>query len=191
MLSVGTLVAGRYELAASVAAGGSSEVWRARDGVLDRTVACCAELLNQLRVHPGDISAVVLVGGGSRMPAVAETLSRAFGRPLRRVEDPETATVQGAARWLTRSGDRVVTASVPPARTVPLAFAVPGGAGRLLRWFVRPGDTFPAEWPLARVRLPGGALWDLTSSTPGTLERLLVPAGEEVAAHQWVALARP
>ncbi|MGY1601968.1 serine/threonine protein kinase [Geodermatophilus sp. SYSU D00815] len=38
-LSLGTLLAGRYEITAPIAVGGMGEVWRARDRVLDRTVA--------------------------------------------------------------------------------------------------------------------------------------------------------
>jgi eukaryotic-like serine/threonine-protein kinase len=38
-LSTGSLLAGRYEITAPVAVGGMGEVWRARDRVLDRTVA--------------------------------------------------------------------------------------------------------------------------------------------------------
>jgi eukaryotic-like serine/threonine-protein kinase len=38
-LSIGSLLAGRYEITAPVAVGGMGEVWRARDRVLDRTVA--------------------------------------------------------------------------------------------------------------------------------------------------------
>jgi eukaryotic-like serine/threonine-protein kinase len=38
-LSVGSVLAGRYEITAPIATGGMGEVWRARDRVLDRTVA--------------------------------------------------------------------------------------------------------------------------------------------------------
>src|SRR5687767_10514692 len=38
-LSVGSLLADRYEIVAPIAVGGMGEVWRARDRVLDRTVA--------------------------------------------------------------------------------------------------------------------------------------------------------
>ena len=38
-LSTGSLLAGRYEITAPIAIGGMGEVWRARDRVLDRTVA--------------------------------------------------------------------------------------------------------------------------------------------------------
>lgn len=161
------------------------------EAVLERTVKCCADLLARHKVHPDTISAILLVGGGSRMPAAAEALTKAFNRPLRRVDEPELATVQGAARWLTRSGPRIITSSADSSRTVPLSFTLPGGGGQLLRWFVSPGDTYPVGWPLARVRLPSGAVWDLTSSVPGTVERLLVPAGEGIASQQWLALSRP
>ncbi|MCV2491235.1 protein kinase [Geodermatophilus sp. YIM 151500] len=38
-LATGSLLAGRYEITAHIATGGMGEVWRARDRVLDRTVA--------------------------------------------------------------------------------------------------------------------------------------------------------
>jgi len=38
-LSIGSLLAGRYEITAPIATGGMGEVWKARDRVLDRDVA--------------------------------------------------------------------------------------------------------------------------------------------------------
>ena len=38
-LSIGSLLAGRYEITAPIAIGGMGEVWKARDQVLDRIVA--------------------------------------------------------------------------------------------------------------------------------------------------------
>lgn len=157
--------------------------------VLDRTVACCRELLGRLQMPAERVSTVLLVGGGSRMPAVADILGRAFGRPLRRAEEPELAAVRGAARWLAYSGARQVPALDGPTRPVPLAFGVPGGHARLVRWFVTPGNRYLAGMPLARVRLAGGALWDLTATADGTLERVLVAEGGQLAAGEWAALA--
>jgi hypothetical protein len=159
--------------------------------LLDQTVACCQSLLDELVVGVGEVGAVLLVGGGARMPAVVETVRRAFERPLRHVDEPELATVRGAARWLGHSGTRLIPPSPVTDGTHPLQFAIPGGRARLLRWLVTPGDAYVAGTPLARVRLHTGALWDLTAATPGTVERLLVSPGTEIAAQHWLALAHP
>ncbi|WP_175543456.1 Hsp70 family protein [Micromonospora pattaloongensis] len=158
--------------------------------LLDQTVACCQSLLDELVVGVSEVDAVLLVGGGARMPAVIDTVRRAFERPLRHVDEPELATVRGAARWLGHSGSRTVLPSPASDGSQPLSFAVPGRA-RLLRWLVGPGDAYPAGATLARVRLQTGALWDLTAATAGTIERLLVAPGAEIAPQHWLALARP
>ncbi|GAA1756905.1 Hsp70 family protein [Luedemannella helvata] len=157
---------------------------------IGRTIACCTDLLARLGVPLGDVSSVVLAGGSSRMPVIAERLERDLGRPLRRIPEPDLAVVRGAARWLQRSGSRVVQAARIPARTVPLAFPIPGGSARLLRWHVLPGETYAEGSRLARVRLPSGALWDLTAAAPGMIDRFLVQPGRDVGATDWLALAR-
>lgn len=167
-----------------------AELARLAAPLLDRTIACCRQLLADLAVPAASLGSVMLVGGGARMPAVAEAVLRAFNRPLRQVENPELATVQGAARWLPRSGPRMIRASTETSRMTPLSFVIPGGSARLLRWLIVPGQPYPAGTPLARVRLPGGALWDLVAASPGTLDRLLVPPSAEVASQQWLALAQ-
>ncbi|GAA0802299.1 Hsp70 family protein [Spirilliplanes yamanashiensis] len=157
--------------------------------LLDRTVHAARHLLARLHVPADRVATVLLAGGGARLPAAVDALSRAFGRPLRRMEDPELATVRGAARWLLHAAPRRVAAAEPAGRAVPLAFAVPGGTARLLRWLVAPGGAFAAGQALGRVRLPDGALWDLTAAADGTLGPQLVAEGAEVSAGQWLALA--
>jgi hypothetical protein len=44
---------------------------------------------------------------------------------------------------------------------------------------------------VARVRLTGGAIWDLTTRTRGVLDEVLVPGGTDVRTGDWLALARP
>jgi hypothetical protein len=39
--------------------------------------------------------------------------------------------------------------------------------------------------------VPGGAVWDLTARTRGTLDEVLVPGGHEVRSGTWLALVRP
>ncbi|GFJ78586.1 hypothetical protein Phou_027660 [Phytohabitans houttuyneae] len=159
--------------------------------LLSRTVTCCTDLLARLGVSPHQVAAVLTVGGGSRMPAVSDLLQQTLRLPLRTTDDPDLAAVRGAAHWLPRSGPRRVPAVTSPEPSIPLSFAIPGGSAQLLRWLVAPGQAYVAGVPLARVRLPGGALWDLTARTPGTLDRLLATPGSEVVAHEWLALARP
>jgi molecular chaperone DnaK len=158
--------------------------------VLTRTVVCCRQLLARVDVPASRVATILLVGGASRMPAVVDLLAAEFGRPLRRVEEPELATVRGAVRWYGHSGSRLVPAVDTGERMTPLAFALPGGDARLLRWLVAPGEAYAAGQVLGRARLPGGALWDLTASAPGILDRVLVPAGTGIAPGQWLALGR-
>ncbi|BCB81785.1 hypothetical protein Pflav_081950 [Phytohabitans flavus] len=154
-------------------------------------MTCCTELLARVGVSPHQVAAILPVGGGVRMPAVGELLQQALRLPLHTVEEPELATVRGAARWLPQSGPRRVPAATSPEPSIPLSFAIPGGSAHLLRWLVAPGQAYVAGVPLARVRLASGALWDLTARMPGTLDRLLAAPGSEVTAHEWLALARP
>ena len=124
--------------------------------VISDTVACCRELLRRSRHQPADLAAVLLVGGGARMPAVTRALTAEFGRPLRHVEDPELAVALGAAYW----------AYEHPAARMPLAetLAVPAGPTALA---VTLGPA--AGPPLAVSGGVDGALrlWNLADGTPG------------------------
>lgn len=158
--------------------------------VLERTVACCRQLLAAHAVPDTALTTILLVGGASRMPAVVELLAAEFDRPLRRVDEPELTTVRGAVRWLDHRDAWVVPAISAAGRAAPLAFTLPGGVARLLRWLVSPGSAFAAGQVLARVRLPEGALWELAAASDGTVERLLAPSGTDVVTGQWLALTR-
>jgi molecular chaperone DnaK len=157
--------------------------------LLDRLVACCERLLYRYGAKPGDLAAVALAGGGARLPVVAGRLAQALGQPPYRLADPELMVLSGAVHWLARRGRAVVAPEPLPAGAVPLAFGIPGGRGRLVRWLVVRGQSYAAGEALARVRLPNGALWDLTAAEPGRLDRVLVERDSEVSADQWLALA--
>jgi molecular chaperone DnaK len=157
--------------------------------VLERAVACCERLLYRYGAKPGDLTAVVLSGGGARLPAVAPHLAAALGQPPYLLAEPELTVLYGAVRWLGRRGRPTVTPEPLAAGTVPLAFGIPGGTGRLVRWLVDPGQRYAPGAVLARVRLPSGALWDLTAAESGRIDRVLVVPDTEVAADQWLALA--
>ena len=124
--------------------------------VISDTVACCRELLRRSHHQPADLAAVLLVGGGTRMPAVTQALAAELGRPLRHVEDPELAVALGAAYW----------AYEHPAARMPLAesVAVPAGPTALA---VTLGPSAGA--PLAVSGGVDGTLrqWNLAVGTPG------------------------
>lgn len=77
------------------------------------TIECCQRLLARHDLDTGDIASVLLVGGVTRMPIVAETLQRQLGRPLRHAEDPELAVAVGAARQQLRAA-HAAPALAPP-----------------------------------------------------------------------------
>jgi hypothetical protein len=125
----------------------------------------------------------------ARMPVVARWVAEAFGQDPLCLAEPELTVVSGASRWLGRAGRHTIPAEELPPGVAPLSFPVPGGRARLVRWLVAPGERYPAGAVLARIRMPGGGLWDLTASTDGTLTRHLVEADGEVGAGQWLALS--
>ncbi|PZS16467.1 MAG: Hsp70 family protein, partial [Pseudonocardiales bacterium] len=53
--------------------------------------------LRSADVEPGDLDAVLLVGGSSRVPLVAQLVSAELGRPVAIDADPKAAIALGAA----------------------------------------------------------------------------------------------
>ncbi|HKT02013.1 MAG TPA: Hsp70 family protein, partial [Rugosimonospora sp.] len=85
--------------------------------VLDRTVATCRDTLRAAGVDGTGLTAIFLVGGSSRMPAVSTVLHRALGIAPATVEQPELAVAEGSLRAAGQpAGD---TPDWPPAAVVP------------------------------------------------------------------------
>jgi hypothetical protein len=181
---------------------------------LELTMACCRDLLASLggtwpagppaersgaargtnptlNVASPALRWVLPVGGGARTPGLDQVLDRGLGPvPVAWLDEPELAVVRGTAHWLPRSGPRTVMARPAADRMTPLVFTIPGGSAQLLRWLVQPEESYDEGAPLARVRLAGGALWDLTARARGTLDQVLVDGGAPVSSGEWLALAR-
>ncbi len=64
---------------------------------LTDSITAMNRALRSADVAPGDITAVLLVGGSSRTPLVAELVSSAFGRPVAVDAHPKYAVCTGAA----------------------------------------------------------------------------------------------
>ena len=68
------------------------------DGHIDRTVGALDDAVEGAGVDIADVDAIVLVGGSSRIPRVAQRLSELFDRPIVVDQDPKSSTAMGAAR---------------------------------------------------------------------------------------------
>ena len=65
-------------------------------GWIARTLKCCWQALHDSGLSPGDLDAVVLVGGSTRMPAVREAVAGFFQRPVDVTQHPDEAIALGA-----------------------------------------------------------------------------------------------
>ena len=66
------------------------------NGWIARTLKCCRQALHDSGLSPGDLDAVVLVGGSTRMPAVREAVAEFFQRPVDVTQHPDEAIALGA-----------------------------------------------------------------------------------------------
>lgn len=67
------------------------------DDLVQRTLAPCKKALKDAGVSPGDIDEVVLVGGMTRMPKVAATVQKFFGKEPHKGVNPDEVVAMGAA----------------------------------------------------------------------------------------------
>jgi molecular chaperone DnaK (HSP70) len=137
-------------------------------------------------VRAGELAAVLLSGGGSRIPAVADVLAETFHRPIRGTVDSGRAVVEGAARFARSVERRHIRARVATDRETPLRWDVPGGQAGDLDWLLPVGSRFGASDPLGTVRLGDGSLWELRSGRAGTLIRTHLPNGSAVVSGDWL-----
>ena len=80
------------------------------------TVAATRRALNSAGVEPGDLAAIVLVGGSSRIPLVSDMLSAEFKRPLALSNHPKHDIALGAAIRCGPPPTRTVASVASPAR---------------------------------------------------------------------------
>jgi molecular chaperone DnaK len=65
---------------------------------LQETIAALRQAVSSADVPPEEITAVLLVGGSSRIPLIAQLISAEFGRPVAIDADPKATIALGAAR---------------------------------------------------------------------------------------------
>jgi molecular chaperone DnaK len=150
------------------------------DPALRWIITTCRALVTKAGAALEDVSDVVVVGGAARMPIVAPFIHSGLGRAVRWPVEPELAVVRGAARWSMGAAARTVPATLPKWRVEPLAWDIPGGRARLLRWLVEEGQPYPAGARLAQIGTLDDRVFDLTAVHEGTLLAHRVPPGEIV-----------
>jgi len=64
---------------------------------VDSTIGALSRTLRSARVEPAELGAVLLVGGSSRIPLVAQMVSAELGRPIVVDTHPKYAVALGAA----------------------------------------------------------------------------------------------
>jgi WD40 repeat protein/actin-like ATPase involved in cell morphogenesis len=160
--------------------------------LLRGTVECCLALIDRAGLAVHDLSGVLLVGGGSRMPVVAPFLSDSLGRPVHPAADTVLAVVEGAALWaVTRMPTPRTEPDRPEDMVRPLRWTLPGSGRAILnRWLVEPGDAYPAGTALARVRLHDGTLHDLAAREPGRVLRHHLDPGQHLVTGDWIVTSR-
>ncbi|WP_309127703.1 Hsp70 family protein [Microbacterium sp.] len=70
------------------------------------TLDALERVLEITGVDEGDVDEILLVGGASRTPLVAQRLSERFDRPLTVPDDPRSAVAMGCARLSWQEGER-------------------------------------------------------------------------------------
>ena len=78
---------------------------------IEETVTATTRALRTAGLQPSDLRAIVLVGGSSRIPLVAQLVTSALGRPVAVDTDPKHSIALGAARHahLTSAGPGAIT----------------------------------------------------------------------------------
>lgn len=154
-------------------------------------IASCRAVIARAGIVPADVAAVLLVGGSAHLPSVAPALRHGLNRPVTRPAEPELAVLRGAARLSGGRAGRALPADPAPWRVEPLAWTVPGGRGRLVRWLVKEGEGYPQGAPLAQVRTADDRVFDLTAGrTDGVLLEHRVPIGGMVVSGAAAAHVR-
>ena len=90
---------------------------------LRATVDAMRRTMEAAAIEAHEISTVLLVGGSSRIPLVAELVSDAFKRPVAVDAHPKHAVALGAARAAALVGDDLPDGDAHEARVIPFAAA--------------------------------------------------------------------
>lgn len=86
---------------------------------LEETITALRRAVSSAGLTPDDLSAVLLVGGSSRIPLVSQLVSDELGRPVAVDADPKTAIAMGAALAISPQPQQQAPQQAPPAPSGP------------------------------------------------------------------------
>jgi molecular chaperone DnaK len=95
------------------------------DGSIERTIDTLEDGLDSAGLEPEALESILLIGGSSRIPLVAERLSERLDRPIAIDADPKSSIALGAARALVPAN---VDESAATLALVPVGAAAAAGA---------------------------------------------------------------
>ena len=84
--------------------------------LMKETITCTRSVLQDAKIHPSDLSGLILVGGATRMPFVRTTLENTFGTTPLLAAHPDHVVALGAglqAKALTIGGDHLLLDVTP------------------------------------------------------------------------------
>lgn len=67
------------------------------DGLLQKTLTCLDQSLNDAKINANQINKVLLVGGATRTPAIHELLAKRLGQPVHTEIEPDLCVAMGAS----------------------------------------------------------------------------------------------
>ncbi|MEV6349202.1 Hsp70 family protein [Actinoplanes sp. NPDC051851] len=118
---------------------------------IESTVGALVRAVNNARFEVSELSAVLLVGGSSRIPLIGQMITEEIGRPIVTDAHPKHAVALGAAAAASMRtagpGPRVPVVAGSPGDTIRLQALPPRGVSRPL-----PPGWAPEQTPPARSR---------------------------------------
>lgn len=141
---------------------------------IGETIEALDRALERARVEPDQLAAVLLVGGSSRIPLVAEMVSDALGRPVAVDTHPKHAVALGAALAAAAVGSQQappVPSAVPPEPSPPATDTAPTP-------HARPRPASPATPPAGLAAARSGGRARRPPSAPRTRRSAEVAGGQ-------------
>ncbi len=104
--------------------------------LVDNTLKSCQRVMDDCKLRPEDIDAVLLVGGSTRIPIVARSVEKFFGKSPSKAIHPDEAVALGAALLADslagKSEEQVVLLDV-----LPITIGLHGAGGKTIPIFER------------------------------------------------------